>query len=333
MSEPLVSICIPTYQRARPLADLLASLAPQLDASCEVLIAEEPSADAAATAEVVAKFAAGFARTRHIRNAERLTFDRNFLQITSLARGTWCWMLGDDDIVEPGGVALVQGALRADPTLTGLTLGHRAYDQTLAHRIYQRPFLEPETRRYTDPAGMCLGLLDRLGFLSATVLHRGVLAQATSDERHRSFIGSGYVQLWCLLRMMQLEPRWLGMSDPCVGWRADNDSFNERGLLGRLRMDVEGYASIIGDLFGAGSEVHRRSMSYVARSHARHHIVRAKLAGASTAFSRAAFALCWQHYRRLPSFWRHTFPLLLLPGGLLGTARSAYQAARASFAR
>ncbi|MBS0659706.1 MAG: glycosyltransferase family 2 protein [Verrucomicrobia bacterium] len=329
MQPPVLSFCVLVYRRAATLPALLESLRPQLTAECEVVVAEDPSDESPEIARQVAEFAREFPVVRHQVNPERLGFDRNFLRVTSLARGEWCWLVSDDDRVEPGGVAIVRAAVDSAPELTGLTLSHAAYDHTLTRRIYQRPPLEPASRVFERAEEVCLRLLDRLGFLSSTVLRRSVLQQALSDGRHEAFLGSGYVQLWCLLRMAQLRPRWLAVSEQCVGWRSDNDSFNERGQLGRLRMDVEGYARIVGDLFGTDSQTFRGAMSFVARAHARHHIVRSKLAGASSAYSRAAFALCWQHYRGLPAFWRHTAPLLLLPAPLLRSARAAYQAVRA----
>lgn len=328
-----LSLCLLAYRRADTLRDMLDSLAPQLTEECEVVIAEDPSDESERIAQIVNEFRTRFAAVRHERNPERLSFDRNFLKATSLATGEWCWMLSDDDIVEPGGVAAVRAAVDASPGLTGLTLSHIAYDHLLQSRIYQRPFLEPGTRIFDDAGEVCLRLLDRLGFLSATVLRRSVLQEALADGRHEAFLGSGYVQLWCLLRMAQLRPHWLAVAERCVGWRADNDSFNERGQMGRLRMDVEGYSRIVADLFGENSAVYRAAMSFVARAHARHHIVRSKLAGASSAYSRQALALCWRYYRGLPAFWRHTFPILLLPAPALRLARSTYQGLKARLRR
>ncbi len=332
MPAPFVTFCIPTYQRAGPLGELLASLAPQITDDTEVVIAEEPSGDDA-TARVVAEWAPRFPRLRHERNSERLTFDRNFLRVLDLAAGDYCWMLGDDDIVEPGGVARAVAALRQEPPLTGMTVNLVAYDHTLSQRIYRRPFQQQASGVFTDAAGMFLCLLDQIGFLSSTILRREAFVRARARGGLEEFVGSGYIQVAALMRMMKAEPRWGYLAEPCVGWRADNDSFNERGLLGRLKMDVEGYARVAADVFGADSEVYHAAMAQVARSHARHHIVRAKLGGASAAYTREAFALCRRTYGRYPAYWLHTFPLLLMPSGLLRQARRVYQGLRGALGK
>ena len=330
-----LSLCIPTFRRAGPLDALLASMASEASgvADVEVVVSEDPSEESAATSVVIARHRAGLPSLRHGVNAERLGFDRNFLRVMSMAEGKWCWLLGDDDVIEPGGLARVLQALREHPELTGMTLGRHAYDSQVEHRIYQRPFRQAATREFTDAGEMFLALLDQIGFLSCTVLRRDAFERAAAEPATQEFLGSGYVQMWLLMRMMKAAPRWLCLAEPCVGWRADNDSFNERGLLGRLRMDVEGYARVSAGIFGADSPVHREAMAWVARTHARHHIVRAKLGGASLRYTRDALGLCLRHYARHPAWWVHTFPLLLLPAGLLRHARSAIQGLRARAGR
>ncbi len=336
MPPPFVSLCIPTFRRAAMLGELLGSIARESGSereNLEIVVSEDPSGEGPATLAALEHHRSALPLLRHEVSPERLGFDRNFLRVMSLAQGEWCWMLGDDDVIEPGGLGKALAALRAHPGASGATLGRHAYDATLEHRIYQRPFRQAATREFTDAGEMFLALLDQLGFLSSTVLRRSVFERVAGEPKTQGFLGSGYVQMWLLMRMVQAEPRWLALAEPCVGWRADNDSFNERGLLGRLRMDVEGYARVSAGIFGLDSPVHRQAMAFVARSHVRHHIVRAKLGGASLAYTRDALGLCLRHYARHPAWWLHTFPLLLLPAGLLRRARSAVQAARARLGR
>jgi abequosyltransferase len=157
------------------------------------------------------------------------------------------------------------------------------------------------------------------------VLRRDLCLQLIASPEVQSFVGSGYVQLYVMMRMMALEPNWLYLADKCVGWRSDNDSFAERGHLGRLRMDMEGYERVAAATFSRDSVTYRQAIAEVSRSHVRHHIVRAKLAGASWAYSRDALKLCARHYWTFPSFWFKTFPLLVMPRAGVRLSRSAYQ--------
>jgi hypothetical protein len=222
-------------------------------------------------------------------------------------------------------VAAVIAGLRTHGPVTGVTVNRNNYDSTLTVQIYGRPFHQRETRVFTSADEMFTGLLDQIGLLSCQILRRDLCPRVIASPEAQDFVGSGYVQLYVMMQMMALAPRWLYLADKCVGWRADNDSFAERGQLGRLRMDVEGYERVAAAIFSRDSATYRLAIAEVARSHVRHHIVRAKLAGASWAYSRDALALCVRHYETFPSFWLKTFPLLLMPRAGVRFSRSAYQ--------
>jgi abequosyltransferase len=321
---PFLSICIPTYARPGPLAQLLESIARQWRDDLEVLVAEDPS-DARETAAVVEGMRGRIPRLHYTRNPERLMFDRNLLGLLARGEGEYFWLVSDDDVLEPGGVAAVIAGLRAHDPVTGVTVNRNNYDSTLTAQIYGRPFHQRETSVFTSADEMFTGLLDQIGLLSCQILRRDLCQQVIASPEAQSFVGSGYVQLYVMMQMMALAPRWLYLADKCVGWRADNDSFAERGHLGRLRMDVEGYERVAAAIFSRDSATYRHAIAEVARSHVRHHIVRAKLGGATWAYSRDALALCIRHYETFPSFWLKTFPLLLMPRAGVRLSRSAYQ--------
>ena len=113
-----------------------------------------------------------------------------------------------------------------------------------------------------------------------------------------------------------------------VAFRADNDSFRVLGQFGRLQMDVCGYETIIGDVFGRDSHLYHEAMAEISRTHVRHHIVTAKRAGAPFSFFRQALELCVKHYGRYASFWLQTFPVLVMPRSIMLSMRSWYQRLR-----
>lgn len=108
-SRPLLSICIPTFNRAPFLAELLEALLPQLtpprppdQPDVELVISDNASTDA--TAAVIAGFVARGLPLRSSRNAENLGADENFLRCHALARGRYLWLLGDDDLPMPNAI-------------------------------------------------------------------------------------------------------------------------------------------------------------------------------------------------------------------------------------
>ena len=323
-NQPLISICIPTRNRADCLAVLLHSIVAQNEPGIQVVISDDASEDH--TGQVVAAFRDRLPNILYERAGVPLRYDRNVLHVVAMATGTFCWLFGDDDRMEPGALASVSEALRIAPTLTGLTTGRISYDHKLAETIPVRDLKQNQTTLFSNAGEACLQLLDRLGFLSCQVINRERWQMIATENLSPYF--AGYVQLYIIVRMIQAAPHWEFLADKCVGFRSDNDSFRILGMFGRLRMDVCGYEQIIGDVFGRHSEVYRQAMGEVATTHARHHIITAKRASAPFSFFVEATALCIRYYWRYPGFWLKTFPVLMMPRFLALALRGVYQRLR-----
>lgn len=106
MNNPILSICIPTYNRAGYLHDALESIYLQLNTELseiiEVVVADNASSDQ--TEQVVKKFTGKIKRVIYIKNLENVGFDGNIDVAVRAANGNYCWYLGDDD-------AIINGAL------------------------------------------------------------------------------------------------------------------------------------------------------------------------------------------------------------------------------
>ena len=326
-APPLLSICIPTRNRAAYLRELLESIAAQITPEVEVVICDDGSTDD--TGAVIESFHSLLPQISAHRVDPPLRYDRNLLHVVSKARGRFCWLFGDDDRLEPGGLAAVLDALKKEQELTGLTTDRISYDSALANRLPVRPLKQQETILFRDAEAGFHRLLDRLGFLSCQVVSRKIWNEIVRRENLEPYF-TGYVQLYVIARMLVHAPHWQFLAQPCVGFRADNDSFRALGQFGRLKMDVCGYETIIGDVFGRAGRLYHEAMAEVSRTHARHHIVTAKRAGAPLSFFRQALALCVKHYGRYATFWLHTFPVLIMPRAFLLTLRRVYQGRRLS---
>ena len=113
MARPLLTIAIPTYNRAELLKELLTLLADQVKAEprVEVMISDNASPDD--TAAVVQDFVARGLPVSYIRNAENIGPDANFLQCFEQARGKYVWLFSDDDLILPGAIAKILGYCEA----------------------------------------------------------------------------------------------------------------------------------------------------------------------------------------------------------------------------
>jgi glycosyltransferase involved in cell wall biosynthesis len=95
-SNPLFSVCIPTYNRARSLATAVESVLTQDVDDYELLVVDNNSSDD--TAEVMAGFTNR--QVRYVRNPENIGMVANWNRCVELARGRYFAMLHDDDLYE-----------------------------------------------------------------------------------------------------------------------------------------------------------------------------------------------------------------------------------------
>jgi abequosyltransferase len=107
LPPPLLTVAIPTWNRAQYLARNLAQLQTETATipigMVEILVSDNCSPDE--TPEVVSAAASKGLPTRYIRNETNLGWALNFAQCFDLARGKYVLLLGDDDL-------FVDGALR-----------------------------------------------------------------------------------------------------------------------------------------------------------------------------------------------------------------------------
>lgn len=110
-----LSICIPTYNRARFLERLLGLIADEyhFPFSYEVIVSDDCSPDD--TADVVKRFAERGLPVHYFRCSKNLGYEKNLLSALHLARGELIIYLGDDDKLIDHGVVDAVAYMDANP--------------------------------------------------------------------------------------------------------------------------------------------------------------------------------------------------------------------------
>jgi len=127
-ASPLVSICVPTFNRSRYLSSLLESLAVQLEAfpyTYELVIADNASPDD--TGAVVARFAEQLP-IRYIRHDENIGCFANVQFVMMQAAGRYVIYLSDDDCLLGEPVAATIARMEADPGVAVVFAPWKLYD-------------------------------------------------------------------------------------------------------------------------------------------------------------------------------------------------------------
>src|SRR3989339_1918483 len=95
---PLLTIAIPTYNRAEILKQKLSFLFSTIDENCLILISDNASEDN--TTDIVKPFMEQFSNIAYHRNTTNLGYDANVLKCVELSTTDYVWILSDDDDIE-----------------------------------------------------------------------------------------------------------------------------------------------------------------------------------------------------------------------------------------
>ncbi|RWM99611.1 MAG: glycosyltransferase family 2 protein [Mesorhizobium sp.] len=318
----VISICIPTYNRSRMLAELLDSIVAQrLQDDIEVVISDDASPDD--TVAVAESYRKKIKHFKLIAQPSNLGLDRNFLAVTAAATGDYIWLMGDDDRLEPGGARRVLDALKHWPQIVGLTLGVIDYDVRMEHPVGIREM--PPTQVMIGASEVFSRIADLLGFMSALVVKRDLWEGQARDPAVQA-IDNYYVQVLILGRVIAGSGQWGVLREPCVGFRTDNDQFNMKlGWLNRLKVDIRAYDELADTLFADDPTAHAAMRDRVFETHVMARIVNAKTAAGHTPEIARAIGLLMKAYGSKPRFWMRAVPILIAPKWSIRQARTLYK--------
>jgi hypothetical protein len=136
--SPLLSICIPTYNRSKLLLDLLRELDRPgfLDFPFEVIVIDNASTDTGYGD--IACYSAWQFDYRYFRRPTNVGLLLNHVGVFRKALGEFCLCLSDDDRLIPGGVAKAIAELQADSQIVAYLANWDEID-LVDHRISRRP--------------------------------------------------------------------------------------------------------------------------------------------------------------------------------------------------
>ncbi len=107
--KPKLSICISTYKREKFIAETLESIIPQLTEEVELIIVDGASPDN--TPAIVKEYITAKHNIRYFRERENSGIDGDYDKSVSYANGLFCWLMTDDDLIEPNAVSKILASI------------------------------------------------------------------------------------------------------------------------------------------------------------------------------------------------------------------------------
>ena len=174
MNKPLLSICIPTFNKVSYLKECLDSIVCQSDnkeifSKTEIVISDNASRDN--TQELVREYQKRFHNIRYFRNKKNLGFDRNVDNTITLASGDFCWTLADDEEIKKEELKFLLETIKKHQEIAYIGMERLKNDDKieyfkngneilktgnlppggyLSFNIFNKKFLPPNHERYYD---------------------------------------------------------------------------------------------------------------------------------------------------------------------------------------
>jgi glycosyltransferase involved in cell wall biosynthesis len=144
--QPVLTISIPTWNRAEYLRDAIDTLVADIERhgltrEVEIFVSDNGSEDG--TQAVVEERMAQYSYVRYVRNERNLGVRFNVLQSLRMAEGEYCMFLGDDDRLVAGSLPVVVERLRANRGVPALFI-QQAGDNNMFRDIAADTFLSFE---------------------------------------------------------------------------------------------------------------------------------------------------------------------------------------------
>jgi abequosyltransferase len=192
MFNPILSITIPTYNRAFWLKLCLEQVLPQVKAhsdEVELIISDNCSPDN--TEDVVKGFLDSGFKFQYVRNSTNIGSDANIAQCFNKANGQYVLILGDDDVLIVGSVKkIIESIKKARVEYGAIYIRAYGYDNNF---IDEKPFqLIGRHKVYKSYDKFLCSCSSNIAFISSLVINKSIIPNVNANN----FLGSALVQTY-----------------------------------------------------------------------------------------------------------------------------------------
>ncbi|MBC7405105.1 MAG: glycosyltransferase family 2 protein [Cytophaga sp.] len=191
-AQPKLSICIATFNRGRFIGETLDSILDQMEPGVEIVVVDGASPDH--TSEVMAQYVSQHSEIRYFRELVNSGIDADFDKAVGFARGEYCWLMTDDDLLKPCAITKVLSTLGVENDLIIVNSEVRNVDLSVVFEN-QRLLLDVDgVYRASDSDAFFADTAGYLSFIGCVVIRRACwLARNRSDYYGTLFIHVGVI--------------------------------------------------------------------------------------------------------------------------------------------
>jgi len=210
-----LSICIATLNRGAFIGATLDSIISQANEDVEIVIVDGASTDN--TEEIVKNYQKKFPQLRYVRLSVKGGVDQDYCCAVELAKGEYCWLFTDDDILKPGAIQAVMAAMQDDYGL--ILVNAEVRDVTLSRILEDRVFhfMNNITYQTRDFERFFVDVAAYLSFIGCVVIKRSLWNKREKEQ----YYGTVFVHVGVIFQQ-PFNDNIMVLDEPIISIRYGN---------------------------------------------------------------------------------------------------------------
>jgi abequosyltransferase len=313
-----LSICIPTYNRSKYLQECLISIlssAQGKEQQIEVIISDNASTDS--TINVVRTFQKHHPWIHYQRNDINIGAERNFIAVSTAAKGEYIWIFGDDDKMEREAIERVLASIQCGYGL--IIFNYSIWDKNFSVRNKMDGLHIGKDQFFEDPNELMKHFSFHLGYISSVIIKKTNFFKLSYHE-YETFIDYGFPFMYSVYTgVANKNCRAKYISTPIVCNRSGNS-----GGYDWHKYFVAG-SSLIFDalaLKGYSNNAVRSAKHNVLRNSVLLNFVYVKLHDEQSIYK--VFCMLFKYYKMDWLFWFGCLPLFISPVFIVRCAKKTF---------
>jgi abequosyltransferase len=218
---PRLSICIATYNRGRFIGETLDSILAQMAPDVELLVVDGASTDD--TFAVMSQYLSRHPEIRYFREALNSGVDRDYDKAVGYAKGEYCWLMSDDDLVKPGAIQSVLASLDGASEL--IVLNSEIWNADFSEKLLERRLRLATDANYSvgDKEPLFVATANQLGFIGCVVIRRSFWLSRDREQ----YFGSMFIHVGVIFQSPATEAARV-IAEPLIAIRDGNATWAAR---------------------------------------------------------------------------------------------------------
>lgn len=239
MTNKLISICIPSYNGEKKIANTLDSIISNIEKSkdirdiLEVIITDDCSTDK--TSIIVNEYVKKYSYIKIFNNNINLGMDGNFKQVALNASGKYIWYSGQDDVFLDGSIERAVKAIKRNPEIDIVSVNFSQYsekkNQFVCESMFHSQSFYPEKLDYENDflfngADEYFSFFNDVpSFLPSIIMKREFWLKTNNDK----YFGTYFIQYATILlninnaRILSINKPLIRGLIPFEGWQTNGE--------------------------------------------------------------------------------------------------------------